>query len=83
MAVVASGIARGSGQALIGFTCMQTLFLEPLPSQIEELLERRRRWGADLFTRTGRATGLAANRQGLKRGPGYWEATLEKPWLTS
>jgi hypothetical protein len=28
---------------------MQTLFLEPLPSQIEELLERRRRWGADLF----------------------------------
>jgi Putative restriction endonuclease len=28
---------------------MQTLFLEPLPSQVEELLERRRRWGADVF----------------------------------
>jgi hypothetical protein len=28
---------------------MRTLFLEPLPSGIEEILERRRSWGADKF----------------------------------
>jgi hypothetical protein len=28
---------------------MRTLFLEPLPSGVEEILERRRSWGADKF----------------------------------